>query len=60
MELKRVKIFYKKFDVVLVGSKSFIKIVRQRVPHNRVFYFPNWAEKIIEDNKIKYKLELMN
>ncbi len=55
---KGVKIFYKKFDVVLVGSKSFIKIVRQRVPHNRVFYFPNWAEKIIEDNKIKHKLKI--
>ena len=55
---KGVKIIYKKFDVVLVGSKSFIKIVRQRVPHSRVYYFPNWAEKIIEENKIIHKLEV--
>lgn len=55
---KGVKIFYKKFDKVLVGSKSFIKIVRQRVPHGRVYYFPNWAEKIIEENKIKHMLEV--
>lgn len=55
---KGVKMIYKKFDVVLVGSKSFIKIVRQRVPHNRVYYFPNWAEKIIEENKIIHKLEV--
>ena len=49
---KVVKMIYKKFDIVLVGSKSFIRIVRQRVPHNRVYYFPNWAENIIEENKI--------
>ena len=37
---KVVKIIYKKFDIVLVGSKSFKRIVRKRVPHNRVYYFP--------------------
>ena len=55
---KAVKIIYKKFDVVLVGSKSFINIVLQRVSHDRVYYFPNWAEKIIEENKIKHKLKV--
>ena len=55
---KVVKKIYKKFDIVLVGSKSFIKIIQQRVSHERVFYFPNWAEKIIEENKIKHELEL--
>ena len=55
---KAVKIIYKKFDVVLVGSKSFINIVLQRMSHDRVYYFPNWAEKIIEENKIKHKLEV--
>ena len=49
---------YKKFDIVLVGSKSFIRIVRQRVPHNRVYYFPNWAENIIEENKIEFELSV--
>lgn len=55
---KAVKIIYKKFDVVLVGSKSFINIVLQRMSHDRVYYFPNWAEKIIEENMIKHKLEV--
>ena len=55
---KVVKMIYKKFDIVLVGSKSFIKIVRQRVPHNRVYYFPNWAENIIEENKIEFELSV--
>lgn len=55
---KVVKIIYKKFDIVLVGSKSFIRIVRQRVPHNRVYYFPNWAENIIEENKIEFELSV--
>ncbi len=55
---KGVKILYEKFDLILVGSKSFVKIALQRVTHDRVYYFPNWAEKIIEENKINYKLEL--
>ena len=55
---KVVKMIYKKFDIVLVGSKSFIKIVRQRVPHNRVYYFPNWAENIIEENNIGLELRV--
>lgn len=54
---KAVKIIYKKFDIVLVGSKSFIEIVRERVTHDRIYYFPNWAEKIIEENNIKYEVK---
>ena len=55
---KVVKMIYKKFDIVLVGSKSFKRIVRKRVPHNRVYYFPNWAENIIEENKIEFELSV--
>ncbi len=55
---KVVKKIYKKFDVVLVGSKGFFEIVQQRVTHDKVFYFPNWAEKIIEENKILNRLEV--
>ena len=40
---KGVKILYEKFDLILVGSKSFVKIALQRVTHDRVYYFPNWA-----------------
>ena len=54
---KAVKLIYKNFDIVLVGSKSFIEIVKKRVTHDRVYYFPNWAEKIIEENKINYKVK---
>ena len=55
---KIVEKIYKKFDVVLVGSKGYFEIVQQRVAHNRVFYFPNWAEKIIEENKILVQLKV--
>ena len=40
-----------------MGSKSFIEIVRERVTHDRIYYFPNWAEKIIEENNIKYEVK---
>ena len=43
---------YKNFESVLIGSSSFKKIALDRVPHNNVFYFPNWAEKVIEQNII--------
>ncbi len=55
---KAVKVIYEKFDLILVGSKSFVEIALQRVPHERVYYFPNWAEKIIEENKINHKLKI--
>ena len=47
---KGVKMVYKNFDSVLIGSKSFQKIALERVPHKHVFYFPNWAEKVLEEN----------
>ncbi|MDC3276729.1 glycosyltransferase family 4 protein [Flavobacteriaceae bacterium] len=55
---KAVKVIYEKFDIILVGSKSFIETALQRVNHDRVYYFPNWAEKIIEENKIQLKLDI--
>jgi glycosyltransferase involved in cell wall biosynthesis len=47
---KWVKNIYKNFETVLIGSNSFKKIALERVPHKNVFYFPNWAEKEIEEN----------
>ncbi|MFL2601049.1 MAG: glycosyltransferase family 4 protein [Flavobacteriaceae bacterium] len=55
---KTVKIIYKNFDIILVGSNSFKNIVQNRVYHNRIYYFPNWAEKIIEENKIVLKTDI--
>lgn len=43
---KLVEIIYNKFDVILVGSNSFVQIVKKRVRNIPVVYFPNWAEDI--------------
>tara|TARA_B100001059_G_C17792621_1_gene561078 strand:- start:6 stop:1223 length:1218 start_codon:yes stop_codon:yes gene_type:complete len=50
---KVVSRIYSNFETILVGSYSFKKVALGRVKHKRVFYFPNWAEKVIEKNKIK-------
>lgn len=44
---------YKYYDVVLVSSKGFLNEVKKRVPHQNIYYFPNWAESVLEVNKIK-------
>ena len=43
-----VEILYNKFDIILVGSNSFVQIVKKRVKNIPVVYFPNWAEDIFE------------
>jgi colanic acid biosynthesis glycosyl transferase WcaI len=43
-----VEILYNKFDIILVGSNSFVQIVKKRVKNISVVYFPNWAEDIFE------------
>ena len=47
---KCIRIIYKNFETILVGSKSFKAIVSKRVLHKNVFYFPNWAEQVLEKN----------
>ena len=49
-----VKWVYSNYDSILVSSKSLLCIVEQRFD-GRIIYFPNWADKVIEDNKIDYK-----
>ena len=49
-----VKWVYSKYDSILVSSKSLCSVVKQRFD-GRIIYFPNWADKVIEDNKIDYK-----
>ena len=48
-----VKWIYSKYDSILVSSKSLCSVVKQRFD-GRIIYFPNWADKVIEDNKIDY------
>jgi glycosyltransferase involved in cell wall biosynthesis len=43
---KLVEILYNKFDIILVGSNSFIEIIKKRVKNVPVIYFPNWAEDV--------------
>ena len=65
--LKRVKklveIIYNNFDIILVGSNSFVQIVKKRVRNIPVVYFPNWAEDIFEGtliNKTQPKTQTKN
>ena len=53
---KLVKFLYNKFDVILVGSNSFVQIVKERVKNIPVVYFPNWAEDIFEQTLINKTL----
>ena len=49
-----VKLIYSKYNIILVGSRPLVNVVKNRF-NGRVIYFPNWADKIIEDNKIEDK-----
>src|SRR5690554_70718 len=45
-----VKWIYKKYDKILIGSKSFTERAKLRVDSSRVEYFPNWAEDVFIEN----------
>ena len=54
--LERIfKEFYKTFDKVLIGSKSFEKIACKRIPKYKIEYFPNWADHAFERLNLKIK-----
>lgn len=40
---------YTKYDAILIGSKSFTEIAKNRVTSTNVAYFPNWAEDVFID-----------
>jgi len=46
------KQLYKEFDKVLIGSKSFEKIAKKRIPAEQIEYFPNWADKVFENVRL--------
>ena len=54
-----VKYIYSYYDKILIGSNNFKKIIAKRFD-KEIIYFPNWAEKEIENNitipKIKVDL----
>jgi len=48
-----VKLIYLGYGIILVGSKPLLNDVRDRF-NGKTFYFPNWADNVIE-NSIIYK-----
>ena len=46
-----VRWIYSKYKVILVSSKSMMSVVKDRY-NGEIIYFPNWAENVIEQNKI--------
>ena len=55
---KGVAKLYKNFETIFIGSNSFKEIALKRVTHDNIFYFPNWAEKIIEENSLLSNLQI--
>jgi glycosyltransferase involved in cell wall biosynthesis len=48
--IKRVMSFvYNKYDLVLIGSKSYRELLRDRLDVDKIIYFPNWAENCFEN-----------
>lgn len=42
-----INLMYKKFDIILVQSKSFKKIIQKRIKEKKkIIYFPSWTDKI--------------
>ena len=56
--IKKIMIFiYSYYDLILVGSSSFMKIIKSRYK-GKIEYFPNWADQVIEENLYKLKVNL--
>lgn len=51
-----IKQVYRYYDNILISSKSFIKIVENRVERSKVIYFPNWADLTVEKS-LKEKIK---
>ena len=48
-----VSYIYKRCDLVLGQSKSFISHIRKYAGHDRVAYFPGWAESVFSVDQFK-------
>ena len=51
-----VILIYSKYNLILVGSKSLKETVSRRF-NGEIRYFPNWADKVIELNKVDKNLK---
>lgn len=59
--LKRgMNFIYKFYSVVLIGSKSYETILKERARNSRIEYFPNWAENIYEKFSSSKEINLPN
>lgn len=43
---------YTKYDTILIGSKSFTEIAKNRVTRTNIAYFPNWAEDVFIERQL--------
>jgi colanic acid biosynthesis glycosyl transferase WcaI len=48
-----VTYIYKRCDLVLAQSKSFISHIKQYASHDRVVYFPGWAESVFSVDQFR-------
>ena len=48
-----VSYIYKRCDLVLAQSKSFISHIRKYAGHDRVAYFPGWAESVFSVDQFR-------
>lgn len=49
---KLMKWVYKRYDKLLIGSRSFAEKAKIRVNSSKVDYFPNWAEDVFTKGEI--------
>lgn len=57
---KIVKYIYKESDKILISSRSFKKsIVAKGNFHDKIIYFPNWAEDIISNGNDNYPIPII-
>jgi glycosyltransferase involved in cell wall biosynthesis len=42
-----VKLIYRKVDLILVASKAFVKSIEQKAPDQRILYYPNSIDRLI-------------
>lgn len=55
---KVVRHIYSQADYILISSRFFEESINSRSENKRIIYFPNWAESLYENPKIKEDLEL--
>jgi glycosyltransferase involved in cell wall biosynthesis len=46
---KVVIYIYSKFNYILISSRLFEQTIQNKAPNKKIFYFPNWAESIFEN-----------